>query len=343
MSYVEAANSIKSTADVLKSSVDKIDSSAFDSIWKGQAHDALTSKLTDSLSKIKKQQISVNRFTNAIEKIDKYKENKENIKSLRIEYDNIVDTKDNIEANRMRRMQLKNKIHNLEYLNKTLKNVIVSALNSISSVSSEYDVINYDSSQNEGYKEYIVDLYDFMSLLNSGGLTTFSSGNSSELYNYYSKEEVEGRIESIKNQYTGRDAAVNCALGVMQMAAQVGKKLNLGWGGFDGETHDEVIVGSNYNSFTSWAINQGSNVNNISLTGILDAGRNTSYEDAQKGDVLVNSAGNMVMIVDNDTNQQEFLVAEVTDPTEGVVVQAKSYASLTGSYQAMDLSSIYNN
>ena len=134
------------------------------------------------------------------------------------------------------------------------------------------------------------------------------------------------------------------------MAADVGVKLDYDWGG--GHTSvtstDAVATGTDCSAFASWAINQGAaeTFNTQSTAGLIGVGSQTSFEDAQQGDILVyrnNSQGHVVMIIDNDPETQQFLVAEAASPDTGVVMKTRSYASLAGIYQARDLSSIYND
>ncbi len=345
MDYSTIANSIKEKAESMSLAANNINKSSFDSIWKGSAHDTLTSDLSKSISRINKQKSAANKFATALEKIEKYKENKKQIEELYSQLNSIVDDAEgkNARSNAIARRRIKDRIYNYKYLNGNLKSSINGLLNSITSVSSELEVINYDINSGAEYKEFVVDIGEFLTKFNTGDLKTFgSSANSSSIYDYYSHEEINNRIDEIKTQYTGRDAAVNCVLGVMEMAASVGGKLDLNWNSPSESNVDDVAVGSTYNSLASWAVNQGANTV-VSSGKIIGEGQNTTYEQAQKGDVLVSDTGSMIMILDNDLEQQEFLIVDTTNPEDGAIVQAKSYASLTGNYQAIDLSSIYND
>lgn len=343
MDYCAIAASIKEKAETMGSATSNIKSSSFDSIWKGSAHDNLISDLSNSLTRINDQKKSAKAFAEALEKIEKYKNNKKEIEILYASLDAIVDDETNSRANISKRKRIGNKIEYYRGLNAGLRGTINSALNGISSINSELTKVNYDPTSDSNYKEYVVNIQELASLFKSGNLKTFGmSSNSSSFYDYYSNEEINTRLNEIKSQYTGRDAAVNCALGVMEMAASVGGKLNLGWG-TPSTTYDSNTLGNEYSSFASWAVNQGCSNNNLTAAKIVNNGTSTTYEQAQKGDVLVSSSGSLVMIVDNNTDEQEFLVAEVSNANDGVVVQSKSYASLTGNYQALDLSSIYND
>lgn len=340
MDYVAKASKITSALNPVISAVSNIQGLSFDSVWSGDAHSTLTNNLNSSLKKIQAQKEAINVYTSALKDLQTYKENKEQIDSLRGEYSSLSGAE-----NESRRQQLSSQISSLENTNTSLKTSIQSSLRSITSVSSEFKLVKY--TPDKSYGEYIVDLQEFLQLFQSGRLVKLSDNSSGDdsLYDYYSKEEVNDRINQIKSQYKGRDAAVNCALGVMEMAAQVGRKLDYDWGGGhggDGITDiDEVAAGTDCSAFASWAINQGiSNGNYIGPYNMLSLGRSTSYENAQGGDILV-SAEHVVMIIDNNPEAQQFLVAEANGSQEGVIMRTRSYAACSGTYQALDLSNLY--
>lgn len=339
MNYSSAASSISSALKPIGQVISSINGLSFDAIWSGKAHDTLTKNLQTSIDKIKKQQSDVTTYTNALEQLQQYKDNKEKMETLRREFLSLNDEEDAAQ-----KAQISSSITSLDTANNELKSNIVNALKSISSVSTEFSVVNYTA--DESYGEYVVDLYDFLKLFQSGSLTKLSdaSGGNDSLYDYYSEEEVNNRINQIKQQYSGRDAAVNCALGIMQMAAQVGKKLDYDYGGghVSETTLAHLASGVDCSSFVSWAINQGSKstFNTMSTSGLINQGQKTSFEKAKKGDILVSSS-HAIMVVDNDPNNQQFLVVEASSDNTGVIMQTKSYASLSGAYQARDLSSIY--
>ena len=341
MNYTSKASSINTALSPFISAVSNIQKLSFDTVWSGDAHNTLTSNLSTSLKKIQAQRDAISVYTSALENLQMYKNNKEEIDSLRSEYLNLVG--DEYES---RRQQLSGKITNLENTNTNLKSSIQNSLKSISSVSAEFEVVNY--TPDNTYGDYILDLHDFLQLFQSGSLVKLSDndGSNDSLYDYYSKEEVDNRINQIKGQYKGRNAAVNCALGVMEMAAQVGKKLDYDWGGGhggDGITDiDEVATGTDCSAFASWAINQGiSSGNLVGPYGMINLGKSTSYENAQGGDILVSSE-HVVMIIANNPEAQQFLVAEANGSQEGVIMRTRSYAACSGAYQAVDLSNLYN-
>lgn len=345
MNYSSIASSIRSAISSLEQCVSGVKSISFSGVWSGDAYNNLSSNLNTSISNINTQKDESLKYADALDKLQEYKDKKETYDNLNNELNGIPNNAENASA----RHNLINEINSLGTSLSSLKSEIQSLLSGISSVGTEFEIINYQVSDN--YSEYVVDLYDFLNLFNSGTLTKMSdSGTGSSLYDYYSKEEVDNKINDIKSQYSGRSAAVNCALGIMEMAADVGVKLDYDWGG--GHTSvtstDAVATGTDCSAFASWAINQGAaeTFNTQSTAGLIGVGSQTSFEDAQQGDILVyrnNSQGHVVMIIDNDPETQQFLVAEAASPDTGVVMKTRSYASLTGIYQARDLSSIYND
>lgn len=345
MGYSTIAQSIRSKASLLGEAISSIEDISFDATWAGSAHDNMVNNLETSISSLKKEKDNANIFADALEDLQIYKDNKEKITDFKNTLNGIPNTEENKDV----RVKYSNQIEGLLTTNENLKKSIEVTLYSIASVGTIFELVKYEPTTD--YQEYVVDLDELTLQFESG---TFASSNSSSktgnsLYDYYTEAEIDSMLTSIKKQYSGRDAAVNCALGVMQMAADVGLKLNYDWG----MSHalvtdaDAVASGGDSSSFASWAINQGTNGNfNSRCTDSLEyVGEKVSYEDAQKGDILVynsGGSGRVVMIVDNNPETQQFLVAEANDEDDGVIVQKKSYASLSGTYQARDLSNIYN-
>jgi cell wall-associated NlpC family hydrolase len=196
--------------------------------------------------------------------------------------------------------------------------------------------------------DYIVDLGSLYSLFANNSLSQISS--SSSLYDYYSRDTVYGRISEIKNQYSGRQAAVNCALGIIDMAASVGKKLNyeLLRGTNDLLTIDKLVTGSDCVSFASWAISQGSEkvTKTFSTQEFVNLGTKIDYSQAQVGDVFTlkyaDRGGHVMLVVENHPEQGSCLVAEAGGENRGVVLTEIKYSVLQDKkYTARDLTEFY--
>lgn len=341
MSYGEKAAAIRKKCSLLEEFISVVKKVSFDSVWKGDAHDTLTTNLSTSITKLTTQRENALKLAEALEKLEKYKNNDTSINK----YQNSLSGLDS-ENNAQEITNIKSRISSLNKENSTLKTEINSLISGIGSASSEFEVVNYEDTEN--YGDYIVDLGEFLSLFNSGSLKKITD-NGGSLYNYYSEDEVDSMLAEIKSQCSGRDAAVNCALGIMELAAEVGAKLDYDWGG--GHTTitdvDHLANGVDCSAFASWAINQGASETFTTRTtaSLVNVGTKISYEDAQKGDILVynsGGSGHVVMIVDNDPETQQFLVVEASGSNAGVIMQTRSYSSMSGTYQARDLSSVYN-
>lgn len=344
MGYSSIASSIRSKVSSLDSALSTAKGISFSGVWSGDAYNIQSTNLKDVFTSYASQKELALKLADALDKLQQYKDNKEKIESLQSQLSKLSNT----EKNASTISNLRSQISQLQTTNNTLRTDIGAIVSGFSSVSTKYEVVNHEVSKD--YNEYVVDLADMLSLFNSGSLRKIPDSGKSSLYDYYSQEQVDAKIQEIKSQYTGRDAAVNCALGIINMAADVGLKLDYDWGG--GHTAvtdvDHVANGTDCSAFASWAINQGANstFNTQTTAGLINVGKQVSYEDAQKGDILVyNSGGNghVVMIVDNDPETQQFLVVEASGSNVGVIMQTRSYASLSGTYQARDLSSIYND
>lgn len=343
MGYSSIASAIRSKASAVDSVLSSVKGISFDGVWSGEAYTSQSSKLESALNNIKSQKELALKLADALDKLQQYKDNKEKIESLERELSSLANTEDN--ASKI--SDLRSQISKLQTTNNSLRTDIVAVVSGFSTVNSQYELVSFEPSTE--YTDYIVDLYDMLTLFRSGDLKKIPDDGKNSLYNYYSKEEVNAKINEIKKQYTGRDAAVNCALGIIEMAADVGLKLDYDWGGGHSNVTsvDHVAKGTDCSAFASWAINQGasSTFNTRTTASLINVGKRISYEDAQKGDILVyntNGNGHVVMIVDNDPETQQFLVVEASGSATGVVMQTRSYASLSGTYQARDLSSIYN-
>ena len=346
MSYASIASNIKGYASTFGEGISEVKSISFDGVWSGDAYNNLSGNLKDVISKLDTQKKFLSSFIDALNKLDKYKKNNEEIARKQSTLSSLA----NNEENASKISNLRSAISSLEKDNTTLKSDIKSLLAGISSISSDVEVI--DANVSKDYEGYVVDLADMLSLFRSGSLTQLSDYNesSNSLYDYYSKEDVESMISEIKQNYSGRDAAVNCALGIMKMASDVGVKLDYDWGG--GHTSsanvDSVAKGVDCSGFASWVIDQGSaeDFRPRGTVSLINVGKKISYEDAQKGDILVyntNGSGHVIMIIDNNPETQQFLVAEAAGSNTGVIMQTRSYSSLSGTYAARDLSEIYND
>lgn len=347
MGYSSIANDISLKSDNVGVELNSVKSANFDGIWSGPAHDTLTSNLSDAVANVSKQLEEVNKFAEVLIQVQEYKDTKERIVSLQnslSSYDSETD-KDAIARTKSELSSCNNKASQL-------KSEISSKLSSFSKVSSQYEVIEYTiEKEYESYSNeagnYQADLNGLLNAFNNGSLTKLSDGSS--LYDYFAKDDVEKYINSIKNNSSGgRDTAVNCALGIISLAASVGAKLDYDWGGGHAAytTLDHVADGTDCSAFASWCINQGAggDFQTQTTAGLVNVGVAEEYQSAQKGDILVYNTGgkgHVVVIVENDAENQRFVVAEAASSKQGVKVSSRSYSEFAGKYTARDLSSVY--
>ena len=346
MSYSALASKIRNNASNFEQSISKVDGVSFDGVWAGDASTKLNSDLKTVITTLKKQKNYSNILADALDSLQKYKNNKEKIEG----YQSDLNRLDNTEENASKRSYYREKINTLQSENSTLKSKINNSLNGFVSVSSQLSLVNYQPSNQ--YTEFVVDLHEMLALFESGKLVQMSDSNSNKdsLYDFYSKEEVDRVLREINTKYSGRNAAVNSALGVMQLAAQVGMKLDydLLRGSNKLLSTDGIATGSDCVSFASWAISQGSDKVNktYSTTEFVNLGKKIDYASAKSGDVFAlkysDPGGHVMLIVENHPETNSALVAEAGGKDRGVVLTNIKYSTLKKlNYSARDLTDFY--
>lgn len=339
MNYSDIANNLNSNLSSLDSSVNSIKKISFDGVWSGESANTQTSNLKTATNKLSGQRDNISNFINALNKLQTYKDNKDKISSLSSSLKYYMDP-DAASYN----SSIYSQIDAIEKDNTTLKGDINSLINSISPVSTQFEIVTY--TPEETYKDYIVDLADFYKLFRSGSLSELATNDS--LFNYIPEQQIVSELNKIKGQYSGRDAAVNCALGIMNMAASIGKMIDYHLEE-PGHTYyhkefplGELVNGTDCVSFVSWAINQGSSNPFViyNTTEFKSKGKKTSFQKAQKGDIITFDH-HVALVVDNDPSSGKMLVAEAAGSGKGIVLCARSYKNLSGQAQARDMSEYY--
>lgn len=344
MGYDALATTLNSKKTTFETSIQNIKNISFDTIWSGQAYTKLTTDLTTTMENLNTQKANIESFAFALQLLQCYKNNKEKQVAMQNQLSSIANTAENANAI----SSLVAQINNFTTTNENIKQRINTIFQSITPVNSTLEEVGYKVS---GNLDYILDVQELYNLFATNQLTKLPDSGNNSLYDYYSEEEVEQYLNEIKSTYSGRDAAVNCALGIMQLAANVGLKLDYDWGG--GHTavtsNSAIATGVDCSAFASWAINQGSTNTFETRTtgGLISVGERVDYSEAQKGDILVynnGENGHVVVVIENNPETQTFIVAEAAGSDTGVILKERSYSSLSSSsYQARDLSSIYNN
>lgn len=349
MGYAAIASEVKSANSTFNSYVSsnfKPDSLL--AIWSGPAATTMTDDLKKTINKVNTNNGYVDAFVNALNDLEKYKTKKEAIakkEASKKTYSDQLANTPNTKANATVIQQLRTAINTLQTEINTLTseaNALRTKINSnLASVAPVATTVteksNYQSTtQLSEYASLIDDLVSASkSLVELKG---------SSLYRVYSKEEVEATINQVKSQYSGREAAVNSALAIINMAAEKGKKLEYVWGG--GHHHDphttldDVANGTDCSGFASWAVQQGCSADfqTAPCAYLINRGRDVEYQYAQAGDILV-CGSHVCLIVKNDPVNGVFYTAESTGG--GAVVKKRSYSSVKGQYKARDLSEYY--
>ncbi len=340
MSYGAIASQIRSYCSTLRSSNDSISDSRFGT-WTGKAHDTLTANLTDAKSTLSSQILALENFASTLDNVQKYIDNKGQISNKKSALSGM-----DPEKHASSIATLKSQISSLESENSTLSSSIKSSLSGISSTGKKYSIIQVKEPTSTG--ELSFDVNSLLSKFTSGSLKKMADGDS--LYRYYSKEQVSNYLKEITSKYKGRDAAVNSALAVINLAAQKGLKLDYDWGGGHTSTTsiDQIATGVDCSAFASWAVNQGAGGGFTTRTtgGLISTGAKTSYAQCKPGDLLVrhsNGNGHVYLVIQNDTKNQRFIVAEASSSNAGVKLSQYAYSKISGTYVARDMSSIYGS
>lgn len=359
MDYSGIASTLRSKCSELEASVSDAKGVSFDSVWSGGAHDSMTASLTNLFSKTNTEISNIRSFASALDSLQKYKEHKEKIAALKTQYYNIPNTKEN----QSRRASLRSQFNSLEVSNNQARKSIISAISNYGSVSSEIEVVTYDPS-GEDYGQFIFDVDSLVARYANGGngKPLVKLGDYASLYDYYNKldangnpiegtgkQYVEGIIKGIQEKYSGRDAAVNCALAMMQLAADKGVKLDYQHKGTAGiEPYvptEQVASGVDCNPFVSWCVDKGVEdgfqwrpVGNFRSIGNEISRDN--WNTAKPGDLL-SSEGHIIMIVDNDPDKKIFTIVHAAGGSRGILVEEASYSNF-GEYSVRDMTAVYN-
>ncbi len=344
MGYSSIASSIRDKVSSLSAHKSVIDVLDFDGVWKGEAHDAQISSLDKTMSNISTEMNNLENFANLLDLVQNYKDKKDELESISSKLDSIPD----IEENSSKRASLKNDITKLKSEISTLKSDI-SAKVSFSSVDTSIEVINYqyDVSSYDDFV-YLFDYNNLMQMNRSGQLSLFNWEQGKEtLYDYYDRKYVNDILLDIRSQYSGREAAVNCTLAMMQMAANVGKKLT-----YDGSLDIfDIGVKSDCAVFASWGVNMGTRYGDFDKKNVLNLYRSGTeyeyYEEALPGDVFVHFGADRgsyhaTFLIENDRDNKVVTIAEAGGTSIGVRIRKMSYEELKDrSYRAVNMSQYY--
>ena len=362
--YSDVSTNMGSGMGDIDSSVSSIKNVSFDGVWSGDAYNNLSGALESTLSRMEKERSNLDTFSQAMDKLQKYKENKIKIAELADQISKISIPEDDEEAAAEAARQkaaLEAEKAKLEDENKTLRTEIESLLATITAISSEIEVIAFDLSNYKDYIEYIEDLAELKAKYDTAGYLKML-GVSDSLYNYYNitdengniimtgKEYIEGVITDIQEKYSGREAAVNCAIAMLSLAADKGIRINYEHAGTGHDPYvstASVVTGVDCNPFVSWCLDKGvpGGFQWRPVGNFTSIGTGYAYEDwgsAKAGDVLCNG-GHVTIIIDNDPETGQFLIAEASGQYNGIRMKSVTYQTLKNNgYTCRDMTDIYN-
>ena len=362
MEYSAIASTLRTKSFELETLVSSVKSISFDSVWSGSAHDSMTTSLTDLISRTEAEISNINTFADALDSLQKYKDNREEINQLKLQYYNMPNT----EENKTARANLSSLINTLTVSNTQARNTIINTISKFKAVSSEIEVVTYDASV-EDYGQFIVDIDSLVAVYANNHndsnpadpLTILNGGSLYDYYNSYDengnviegsgKAYVEGIILDIRNKYSGRDAAVNSALAILQLAANKGIKLDYEHKGTAGirpyVSTSDVASGVDCNPFVSWCVDKGVEtgfqwrpVGNFQSIGTEI--KRADWSTAKPGDLL-SSEGHIIMIVDNNPEKESFTIVHASGSNRGILIEEKPYSSC-GNYSVRDMTAVYS-
>ncbi len=362
MGYSALASTLRTKCSELEGFVSDTKSISLDSVWSGSVHDSASKSLTDLISKTETEISNIRTFADALDSLQKYKDHREKINQLKLQYYNMPNT----EENKTARSNLSSLINTLTVSNTQARNTIINTISQFGAVTSEIEVVTYDPSV-EDYGQFIVDVDKLVAAYANNyyddnpadPLTILNGGSLYEYYNKYDengnviegsgKAYVEGVIKGIQEKYSGRDAAVNSALAILQLAADKGIKLDYEHKGTNGyEPYvptEQVASGVDCNPFVSWCVDKGveGGFQWRPVGNFQSIGTRIEYSDwntAKPGDLL-SSEGHIIMIVDNNPETGTFTIAHASGGTRGILVEEKAYSSFSG-YSVRDMTAVYN-
>ena len=372
--YNSTATNIDSGVSSINSSLDKVKGVSFDGIWNGPAHDSLTASLQDVIKNADNILDDLSRLSQVLTKVEKYKKLKEEIEALDKEIDSIVipADKEGAAAAYNRKKNLIAKRNNLIAQKNLLRKEIESLLSTFKEIESKLELITFDISEYNDYLDFIVDIDELLALYKNNkideipgdGLTITeklgelydSTDENGNIIKGSGLKYIENQLLEIQSKYSGREAAVNSALLILQLAADKGVKIEYDSHGTSSKEPyvktETLLEGIDCNPFTSWVVDKGTpgGFQWRPVPGFESVG--TILEDwtqAQPGDVFVvvtdrkNGFGHVGVIIENNPTTGTFITAEAANPSEGIVLKTQTYTGLKQSgYRIQDMTGVYD-
>lgn len=287
-------------------------------------------------------------FNELLNKVEIYKNNKEQIIALQKQYEMVPigAVYDNERSN------IASMISKLQAENEQLKIALNTSFQSFGGVGVKYSLnsalFNFSAVQQKTLRINF-NINELLDIFKNGNLHYLNQGES--LYDYYGGDEV-GReyvrqvLANIQSMYSGREAAVNSALALIQMCSDAGIKIDYEHKGTNVyEPYvptDQVATGVDCNPTASWIIDKGTPGGFVwrPVSEFTRVGQKLDdWSLAKPGDVLA-SSGHVAVIVQNNPVNQQFITVESSN---GVEIRTRTYKAMDkDGYQVRDMTNVYN-
>lgn len=347
MDYGNSSTTLNNELTGFRTDILNLNGISFDG-WSGSAKDSYYSSFNSNMSNLQIEFEKVGIFSELLAQVEVYKQRKEEIARLQNQLSSLADT----EENAAQRASLAAAISQLQTENEQLKAALNSAFASFGGVGSKVSIsnslFNFSSSQNATIRLEF-DINSLLATFKSGKLHYLNQGES--LYDYYGgdgagREHVRQVLAQIQSVYSGREAAVNSALALVQLCADAGIKIDYEHKGTMGTQPfvptDQVATGVDCNPMASWIVDKGTPGGFVwrpvgEFKGVGETCND--WTTAQPGDILV-SDGHVATIVANDPANNLFITVESSN---GVEIKVRTYNSMkSGGYQVRDMTNVYN-
>ena len=347
MNYGNSSTSLNNELTGFRTDILNLNGVSFNG-WSGSAKDSYYSSFNKNMSDLQIEFEKVGIFSELLAQVEVYKKRKEEIESLQSKLSSLP----NDEKYAAERASLAAAISQLQAENAELKAALNSAFASFGGVGTKVNIsnslFNFSSSQNATIRLEF-DINSLLATFQSGKLHYFNHGES--LYDYYGgdeagREHVRQVLAQIQSTYSGREAAVNSALALIQLCAAAGVKIDYQHACTDVNQPfvptDRLVEGLDCNPMASWIVDKGTPGGFVWRPVQEFAGVGEKLEDwttAQPGDVL-SSSGHVAVIVANDPANNQFITVESSN---GVEIKVRTYNSMkSGGYQVRDMTNVYN-
>jgi hypothetical protein len=309
----------------------------FSELWKGEYYEKFSSDLNTLMSKLNTIVDLINKYNQIMELKASYEQL---IQELNLKYDALNSCDLLTDEGKKAYESISGEIRVLESNRENLRNTILGQLNQLTNTNCEIGemmvlgtvnnmeantVLTTGIRDTSGFKymlnpDEVYDSFKKVKKIYQGGyIVDVLDGNTRE-----EKQQLfEDAMNSVLEQYTGREATVNSVLVSTALFAEKGYKLR-----YTHEYSDRVSVPVNNNeqfvrgldccSYVSWAVNKGT-PEPFEWGGVGKLHQITeevSFENLLPGDILTHvesghqNRGHVLLIIENCPSEQKLLIAE---------------------------------